>query len=153
MPKLPQHILVPVDGSETSIHAARYAWMLAQQFNAKVTIVHVMAHSIPGLTTHTKSMQMALDQEAKKVRESLDRIEADIFNHSLDVEKLILDGEVDKQITREANEGPYDLVVIGSQGRGAAIKRFFVGSVARYIVANVDKPVLVIDHPDNFSIE
>lgn len=149
----PKHLLVPVDGSETSTHAAKYAWMLAKAFGAKVTLVHVMSHAIPGLSPHTKSMQLALEEEAKEVQAKLDAFKKDIFEDSPLVDDVILDGEVDKKIAQLANQDPYDMVVIGSQGKGAAIKRLFVGSVASSVVTNVGKPVLVVDHPDNFKME
>ncbi len=37
-----QHILVPVDGSETSYKAVSQAAALAHAFNAKVTIVQIL---------------------------------------------------------------------------------------------------------------
>lgn len=148
MPQKPKHFLVPVDGSETSLYAARYAWMLAQTFGARVTLLYVISHTAKTLTA---PMQHAMKEEAKEAEAKLASYQAEIFENSPMVDSLILDGEVEKVISHLASQNPYDFVVIGSQGPGASMKRLFVGSVAKYVTTHVAKPVLVIDHPDSFQ--
>jgi len=41
-------VLVPTDGSEPSLKAARYAAWLAKRVGARVKVIHVMQVSVPG---------------------------------------------------------------------------------------------------------
>ncbi|WP_311590498.1 universal stress protein [Priestia megaterium] len=54
-----------------------------------------------------------------------------------------LEGDPSKQITSYVKENPYDLIVMGSMGKGL-IKGMFLGSVSHTVAHSVDCPVLIV---------
>ncbi len=52
-------------------------------------------------------------------------------------------GDPVTEITREANDGNYDLVVIGKRGAGL-IEEAVIGTTARRVIRRCDRPVMVI---------
>jgi nucleotide-binding universal stress UspA family protein len=51
-------------------------------------------------------------------------------------------GEPAEQIVAEAADGSYDIVIVGSRGRGA-MGRLVLGSVSAEVIAHAPCPVLV----------
>ncbi|MEL7656416.1 MAG: universal stress protein, partial [Bacillota bacterium] len=58
------------------------------------------------------------------------------------VEVVKLEGSVANKIIEYANSNDFDLVIIGSHGKGA-IHNFLMGGVAHKITLHVNKPVLI----------
>lgn len=145
MTYLAHDILVPVDGSAASKEAVLYARDLAEKLGARITLLHVCEGR--GYSTAPCSMpsQEMIDEEEYDAGSLLKNYEQEFFNQGPKVETLIREGTAQHVITELANQGPYDLLVIGSQGKGP-IRKFFVGSVALYTVAHAEIPVLVM-HP------
>jgi nucleotide-binding universal stress UspA family protein len=61
----------------------------------------------------------------------------------LDFGELQVVGEPAEAIVREAKRGRYDLVVMGTHGRGA-LEGLLLGSVARKVIAQSPVPVTVV---------
>ena len=59
------------------------------------------------------------------------------------VETVKLEGSVANIIIEYANKNDFDMVIIGSHGKGA-IHDFLMGGVAHKIILHVTKPVLVV---------
>jgi nucleotide-binding universal stress UspA family protein len=55
----------------------------------------------------------------------------------------ILVGNVPNEIISFADKGKFDMIVLGSKGRGA-IADFFIGSVAQRVLARASQPVLLV---------
>jgi len=124
-----QHILVPIDGSETAYAAVDQAVQLAKTFNGKITVVQVMTLD-PYIAA---AIQQNLD-EAKKRFETA----------GVQVDTQLLEGQVvNTEIAKAAKTLGADLIVIGSHGR-TGFKKFFLGSVAQSILGQSDVPVLVV---------
>lgn len=139
-------ILVPIDGSECSLNAARYAIRMANKENAQLFCIHVIV-SIPYgyATTASSTDQYFNDVEVKvqswfeKVKdmakhEGILELKTEIFRNVKSVIASILDYAVTKNI---------DLIVIGTKG-GAGLKKFLMGSVANGIVLHAHCPVLLV---------
>ena len=52
-------------------------------------------------------------------------------------------GAVAEALCKQANAGKYDLIVMGNRGHGA-LGNLVMGSVATKVIANTDKPVLLV---------
>jgi nucleotide-binding universal stress UspA family protein len=61
----------------------------------------------------------------------------------IEVEMLLLNGHTASEILKTANEGNFDLIVIGLRGL-SKIKEFLVGSVSDKVVKHASCPVLVV---------
>lgn len=139
-------ILVPVDGSKPSIRAVKHAakWLGLMSVKApSLTLVSV--HDDAGLR-HAKALVGGKDvadylherseEELKPIRKWLDA-----SGVPYDVEIRI--GHVAQEIVRFAEKGKFDLIVLGSKGRGA-VADLLLGSVAQRVIAGVSQPVVLV---------
>jgi nucleotide-binding universal stress UspA family protein len=144
-----KHILVAVDGSDSSNLALNEAIRLASEQHATIRLVHVV-DLIPTYTDLETPSQVVRYQEAlreigQKVlsdcRASTDKsgIQADVQLHIIETP-----GEhIYDAIAEEAVRWPADLIVIGTHGR-RGIRRFILGSVAEGVIRVATKPVLLV---------
>jgi nucleotide-binding universal stress UspA family protein len=141
-----KHILVPVDGSETSTKAVVKAVGLAKAFGSVVTVLYVIdPYPFTGvgadfaygqaqyLSAATAEANQALD-EAKKVFEDA----------GVQVNTLLGEGHaVHEGIGRVLSSVDADLIVMGSHGR-RGLEKLMLGSVTQRVLGVVHVPVLVV---------
>lgn len=139
-----KHLLVPLDGStlaEAALPAARY---LAEQFNAKLTLFHVVEEDAPQqvhgqqhLTGYAQA-QAYLEGIRQSALAGLQQTECHVHETAT--------AQVAESIINHAGELEHDLVVMCSHGRGRSL-HLLLGSIAQQVVAGGSIPV-VITHPD-----
>ncbi len=136
-----QRILCPIDFSERSRHALELAAKLASPGGAGLTVLHVLelpvgfAGDLPadfGSDIDLRSLRM-LDEWVTHTRTLTDVVVTAR-------KRLGSPGSEALQLLEQ--EGPFDLVVVGSHGR-TGIKRVLLGSVAEKLVRHASCPVLV----------
>jgi nucleotide-binding universal stress UspA family protein len=71
---------------------------------------------------------------------------------SVQMKRLIREGEVAGEILTLAKEGPCDLIVMGTHGR-TGLSRLLMGSVAEEVVRKARCPVLTVKTPFALSTE
>ena len=144
-----RRILVPLDGSEWSFRAARYAIKIAMMAKAEIVSVHAVV-SLPTTAyanVHAGALVPRYIEEAKKEAQKwFDEIDA-IAKKAAVVRlstEIILDvfSAVDALITY-AERNNLDLIVIGTKGR-TGLKKFVLGSVASGVISHAKCPVLVV---------
>jgi len=67
----------------------------------------------------------------------------DFGNSGLTIDTRIIWGNPSMEICREAKEGRFDLVMMGSRGLGE-IKGYLMGSVSNRVVRHASCPVLIV---------
>ena len=144
-----KHILVAVDGSDTSNLALQEAIKLAKEQQAELHLIHVVdetpAHMMVETPYPVADLQKAMREAGQKVlaicaataREA--GIEADTKFAVLEV----LTQRICDVISDEARRWPADLIVIGTHGR-RGFNHLILGSVAEGVIRLAAKPVLVI---------
>jgi nucleotide-binding universal stress UspA family protein len=137
-------ILVPVDFSEPSREALRFACDLARRYEAQVTLLH--AYQLPGyafpegyLVAGPASVNDLLGLVDKALAEARREAEAE----GVKVETRAVMGVAFAEIVRAAREGGFDLVVMGTHGR-TGLKHALLGSVAEKVVRKAPCPVLTV---------
>ncbi|WP_111894416.1 universal stress protein [Acinetobacter sp. MB5] len=142
-----QHILVPVDGSETSLAAVKQAASIAKAFNSKVTAVCVLAVDPFVAVEFVNTDQFINDYVVKakeEIQEILEQAKSLFAQEGVTADTQILEGQaVHKVIVEAVGELGADLIVIGSHGR-KGIKKLFLGSVTQAILSEGTVPVLVV---------
>ena len=136
-----RNILVAVDGSKESKLALADAINLAQESNARITLVHVCNRAPGMLQTTAAGAAVAAElpaAHAKVLREAVDTVPQD-----LPVTTLLLEGSPADQIVKAARQYENDLIVIGSRGRGRATAAL-LGSVSHEVLHRSPVPVLVV---------
>jgi nucleotide-binding universal stress UspA family protein len=138
-----KRILVAVDGSESSLKAARMGADVALRFGSKLTLCHV----VPKLLLPPDVYGLTIAEVEKEHRAYADRLletaVATLDEPGIDISTTVLYGSPAEAIAEEAAVADVGLVVIGSRGHGA-VARMFLGSVSDRIVHISPKPVLVV---------
>jgi nucleotide-binding universal stress UspA family protein len=141
MPK----ILLATDFSDGSAAAERTAVALARKLGATVTAFHVLeppAYSAPNLTFYVPAPEM-LREAQRATQETLRKTEERIRAEGVTVDSQFIEGVPASEIVRAADEGNYDLVVIGTHGR-TGLQRLVLGSVAERVVRLCPRAVLTV---------
>ncbi len=143
------HILVPTDGSELSIDAARKAIDLAKLCKARMTTIMVSptyrqmnqeGFIAPTVNTMRERWEEHMSERAKKV---LDGICADAVKAGLKCETLHVFGDAPYEaIIDAANKNGCDMIAMGSHGHGG-IKQLFLGSETARVLSHSKIPVMV----------
>ncbi|MBZ5708036.1 cation:proton antiporter [Nannocystis pusilla] len=131
----PKKILVPTVGTEYSKNAVELAAVLAASTKAEVTIVHISR-------TGSNDVDTARPQEigAQIVAREAER--AKKFGAS--VETVVLEGaRPEEDIVRLAEQGSFDLIVLGSSLRAVAARAFF-GHRVESVLKNASCPVVLL---------
>ena len=145
-------LLVPIDGSEPSFHAARIAINIANKFNSEIIVLFVVVSpskseyaNLTGLVT-PKQIDMIIENAKKESKKWFNRIEDIVKEKNPNIKvstKVILTGvAVYGEIIQYAQEENIDLIVIGTRGR-SGIKKLLLGSTASGVVTYANCPVLV----------
>jgi nucleotide-binding universal stress UspA family protein len=140
-----KRIVVPLDGSDFSFRAAKYAIKVAKMANAEIFFMHAVVNPPYGDPRSAGMMISAYIKEATELAESW-YINAGNMASEQGVKftaETILDvaSAVDS-IVNYADSKKTDLIVIGTKGR-TGLKRLLLGSVASGVVTHATCPVLI----------
>ena len=135
-------ILVPLDGSKNSKRGLEMAIAMARQCNAIVTGVYSIYAPPHSEFRGVGSVEKSLNEEVNQFMEEAKILAA---KNGIVFKSKVLRGNVGYNIIKTAHSKKenFDLLVIGSRGRGA-IKEMFLGSVSNYVVHSSKIPVLVV---------
>jgi nucleotide-binding universal stress UspA family protein len=143
------NILVADDGSPSSRAAVQQTFELAQANNAHVTVLSVAPSVAPLASLGGVSID-ELAAELKQWAERTVREGASTAPTELDVRTVTRSGHIGEEIVAEIDAGGYDLVVLGSRGRGRLASELF-GSANGYVHFHSRIPLLSISGGESNS--
>jgi nucleotide-binding universal stress UspA family protein len=140
-----RRLLVAFDDSSAGRRALAEAVELAQANNAALTLLTVVpdvhdmvsGYAAPPASLEDVRHQIELDFHAM-LEGAVDTVPAD-----LPVRKILRRGDAAETILHEARSGNYDLIVMGSRGRGE-LRSLLLGSVSHRVLHSSPVPVLVV---------
>jgi nucleotide-binding universal stress UspA family protein len=137
-------ILVAVDGSAYTKHmlaylAAHEEWLGSSQQYTVLTVVP----AVPQRAAAALNRDLLKGYYADEGEKVLDSIRTFFSQQGIPAEFLSKVGHADEAIVSTAEEGKFDLLMLGSHGHGALAK-LVMGSVATKVVANCRVPVLLV---------
>ena len=141
-------ILVPIDFSNFSKNALRYAVNFAKKFNSKIYLVYVVEPVIypsdfsMGQVTFPVS-DIELNDRAKEELNNLAKVE---IRESVEVETIIRTGKPFVEINETASELDIDLIIIATHGH-TGMEHLLFGSTAEKVVRKAPCPVLTLREP------
>lgn len=138
-------ILLPIDGSKSSLNAAKYVAQMVSNMRTKCSVTLISVHDDFGLS-HVKQfvsksvvddyLREISEKELKAAQKVLDTAG---IKHSM----IIRRGHVAKEILATANKEKFDLIVMGAKGRSGVLD-LLIGSVAQRVVSTAKQAVLLV---------
>lgn len=151
-----QRILVPIDFSDYSVNACRYAIGLADKLNAAIKLMHVyynpVINSMP--LTDTYYYQVNMDEIIREIelraKNNMEEFYQDLKKQIEDkgISGVKLDyalqrGIASEEILKKSTDYKPDVIIIGTRGAGEQ-ENDLIGSVTTKIMENSKVPVLII---------
>jgi universal stress protein A len=144
-------ILVPVDFSEASERALRYATNIAARLDSGIELLHVVED--PFLTGKWRAEAFGpeipelLDVQKVDASHRLSELKAAVQNAGVSVEATVLTGRPASAIVERASAGAFDLIIMGTHGRNGLALRFG-GSVWAHVIRMAPCPTLTVPGGD-----
>lgn len=151
-----QRILVPIDFSDFSVNACRYAIGLAEKLNAEIKLMHVyynpIVNSMP--ITDTYYYQVNMDEMIREIevraKENMEEFYRDLKEkierenmEGVKIDYSLVRGVASEEIILKSEEYKPDVIIIGTRGQGDG-ENDLIGSVTAKIIEDTKVPVLVI---------
>ncbi|MBW2296629.1 MAG: universal stress protein [Deltaproteobacteria bacterium] len=162
-----KRILYATDLSDTARHAVRYACSIGHQYNAKVTLLHVIPDIVEEISMGTgvnladhmgkkewesfnkNGIEAAKIAIHNRIKETSRRVTREIPQCPLNEENVeVRVGNPVEQILYTTRKGNYDLIIMGTHGHGK-LGQSIIGSVAGEVIRRCSKPVMVVRLPDH----
>jgi nucleotide-binding universal stress UspA family protein len=141
-------ILTAIDFSPNSEQAFEYALTLAKQFQAELTIMHVINEPVdlrgfyvPHISF--EQLEKEIEEGAEKMMEKFCQTRMGDFPN---YKTAIVSGIPYEEIIRKADENGSSLIVLGTHGR-TGLDHIIFGSTAERVVRSSSCPVLTIRMP------
>lgn len=140
-----RRILVPVDFSECSRKALRFALPFARQFQARLVLVHVVEPMIvpENLVMAVPELPEAGSGLVKDAQTRLEKLGEKEIPTEARGGALVRVGRPFQEIIEAANEEDADLIIIATHGY-TGLKHVLLGSTAERVVRHAPCPVLTV---------
>lgn len=145
------NILVPIDGSDTSLSALKQAVILANSLDSKLIVISIVEENpfanadFYYFGADSSTMKEYFDEACKNAKAAL--LAAQKLCEDLGVnesEIKMIKGEVSaKTIINVAEEFGIALIIMGSHGR-KGVQKLALGSVAENVLKLAKQPVLIV---------
>ncbi len=139
-------ILVPLDQSGRSEKILECASDLAARYKSEIMLLHVLqpipvAPNMPDYVPHPP-LVYEFDNE-NNASQYLERVQKNLHDREIKARYIVERGDVVSTILRIAQKTESDLIAMASHGR-TGLQRVFYGSVAAGVLAQIDRPLLLI---------
>ena len=135
-------ILLPVDFSERSLGAARYAKTLVDHFHSELVLLHVLTpphYEFGALEIGGSMLAELYTNRAAQVQKELDTFLAGELD-GIEARRVVLEGDPARQIVEFAHEEKVGLIVMPTHGYGP-FRQFILGSITAKVLHDADCPV------------
>jgi nucleotide-binding universal stress UspA family protein len=138
-------ILLPIDGSKSSLNAAKYVVKLAKNSRSPVSVTLVSVHDDIGLS-HVKQFvsKSVVDDYLREISEKeLAPVQKILATAGIKHNMAIKRGHISAEIIALANKDKVDMIVMGVKGRSGLLD-VLIGSVAQRVSSSAKQPVLLV---------
>jgi nucleotide-binding universal stress UspA family protein len=136
-----RRILVPVDGSPTSMSVIAPAGKFAQLFGSEILLLHVRPPDLLSLEAGLPPPPISADKDETTAKA------AERFGQAgLKTTRITVDGEPASEIVDQSAARGVDLIAMASHGR-SGLSRWALGSVAERVLRSTTLPLLVVPTP------
>ncbi len=141
-------ILVPIDFSDYSLQALKYASEFSKIYGSKIILVYVVEPVIypPDLSIGQIALPTLSYQIDDKAKEELSRVAKEYIPSELDVTAIVKLGKPYIEIIDLAKNEDVDLIIISTHGH-TGVEQILFGSTADKVVRKAPCPVLTLREP------
>ena len=143
-----KNILCPVDHSDCSKEALKYAVSFAIKDNSKLYLLHVIDIRTFDESINAMTPQIPDDKTLAQLKTKLLDCIPEEMRDDMDVEALVVQGIPFVEIISTAKKNDVDMIVLGSHGR-TGITHMMMGSVSEKVVRKAPCPVLTVRKSDH----
>jgi nucleotide-binding universal stress UspA family protein len=140
-----ERLLVPVDFSECSLEAVKFAGMIAGQAKASIELLHILEPSSYGID-FTIEHPDEREHKRKRAMERLDGLSSGLTAAGIPVRTALLGGAPADTILEVAKKSSCHLIVMGTHGR-RGLSHAWAGSVTEAVLRRGIVPVLAVRNP------
>jgi nucleotide-binding universal stress UspA family protein len=143
------HVVVPVDFSDRSLGAVRYAEALNRRFGSRITLLHVLPpphYEFGAMEVGGAVLEDLFRNRAEQARKDLDAYFAAELPPP-QTQRVLLEGDPAAKITGFAHDEGASLILMPTHGYGP-FRRFILGSVTAKVLHDADCPVWTGVHLD-----
>jgi nucleotide-binding universal stress UspA family protein len=137
-----ERILLAVDGSEHSYHAARVAANLARAMNSEILRIVVSYDRIPPFLGEP-NLQQAIDARLSEAQEFLQKAVSAVGDVPAEIHSELIEGDAAESIIDVATTRNSSVIVMGSRGLGR-LAGLVLGSTSQKVVSHAPCPVLIV---------
>jgi nucleotide-binding universal stress UspA family protein len=139
-----KEILVPIDFSDCSRKALRYAIPLAKEHKAAITVAYVVPAISAAFGEYGAFDAAAITKEMRERAErDLATLVVDEVRGVVAADTIVRTGSPAQEIIAIAKRLPADMIVLSTHGR-TGLKHALLGSVTERVVRHAPCPVLVV---------
>jgi universal stress protein A len=137
-----KHLLITADFSASTDEVVKRGISLANTFNARISLIHVVEFAQVDLSNElVMPQELELDQEL--VAQAKKKLESLAEKHGLQSsQRFVSQGSTKREIINTAEEENVDLIVIGSHGRHGI--QLLLGSTANAVLHGAPCDVLAV---------
>jgi universal stress protein A len=146
-----KRILVPLDFSECSKKALRYAVPFARQFGASLSLLFVVQPYYPVSDMVPMDIDL-LDERMRKTSEAELTALKDSLEPDLKASAMVRAGNPHVEIVEAARELGADLIILSTHGR-TGLSHVLMGSTTERVVRHANCPVLVLRENEHEFVE
>ncbi len=136
-------ILCPIDHSDGSKEALKYAVSFAMKNEAKLYLLHVIDIRSFDESIDTMATQIPNDETIKQLKTKLLECIPEEIRSDMQIEALVVQGVPFAEIISIAKGNNVDMIVMGTHGR-TGIAHMMIGSVSEKVVRKAHCPVLTV---------
>ncbi len=136
-------ILCPIDHSDGSKEALKYAVSFAMKNEAKLYLLHVIDIRSFDESIDTMAAQIPNDETIKQLKTKLLECIPEEIRSDMQIEALVVQGIPFAEIISIAKTNKVDMIVMGTHGR-TGLAHIMIGSVSEKVVRKAHCPVLTV---------
>ena len=143
-------ILVPLTLTKDSKNILGYAASLADKFDARLTVLHVLREPKMDLSEIDYESGFLLkikEHQEKEMRDELEKLLSEDYLKKYDTSFELIWGQPFLEIVNKAKNISADMIVMGTHGR-TGLSHVLLGSVAEKVLRLAPCPVMIIRGKD-----
>ncbi len=136
-------ILIPVNDSPTTQKTIEDIISYKQKFPQQLVLLHVINDQLAYRMIPDFQIEMVRESAEKAARQRIEVLAQKLREAGFNIEVRLEFGAPRRVIPRIANDEEFQLLVIGRKAKTGEIRAVLFGSVANYVLHNVNCPVLL----------